>query len=63
MLRTMTEVEIAASAGTMKEMVSRALAGLEAMRAIRRAGGHIVKLPSRQTHRRNRTRTIRPIRF
>jgi len=43
-LHTMTQVELAASAGTVKEVVSRALAELEAMEAIRRVCGRIVKL-------------------
>jgi uncharacterized protein (DUF2249 family)/CRP-like cAMP-binding protein len=43
-LPTMTQVELAASAGTVKEMVSRALADLEAIGAVRRDGGHLVEL-------------------
>lgn len=43
-LPKMTQVEIAASAGTGKEVVSRALAELEALGAVRRESGHIVKL-------------------
>lgn len=43
-LRTMTQVEIASSAGTVKEVVSRALADLEAVSALQRASGHIMKL-------------------
>ncbi len=43
-LPTMTQVEIAASAGTVKEIVSRSLAELEALGAVRRDGGHIVAL-------------------
>jgi len=43
-LQSMTQVEIAASSGTVKEVVSRALADLEAVGAVQRASGHIVKL-------------------
>lgn len=43
-LRMMTQVEIASSAGTVKEVVSRALAELGAMGALLRDSGHIVKL-------------------
>lgn len=43
-LQMMTQVEIAISAGTVKEVVSRALADLEAVGTVQRASGHIVKL-------------------
>ena len=43
-LPEMTQHEIAISAGTVKEVVSRALAELEAARALQREGGHIVRL-------------------
>lgn len=43
-LPTMTHTELALSAGTVKEVVSRALAELEARGAIRRKGGHISQL-------------------
>lgn len=43
----MTPVEIVASASTVKEIVSRVLAELEAMGAIHRGCGHIVK-PERE---------------
>lgn len=43
-LPAMTQHEIATSAGTVKEVVSRALAELEAARALEREGGHIVRL-------------------
>lgn len=39
-----TQVELATAAGTVKEVVSRALAELEGAGAIERSGGHIVKL-------------------
>jgi len=39
----MTQAELATTAGTVKEVVSRALAELEEGRAIERTGGHIVK--------------------
>jgi DNA-binding GntR family transcriptional regulator len=40
----MTQIELAAAAGTVKEVVNRALAELEDSGAILRDGGHIVKL-------------------
>lgn len=40
----LTQVELATAAGTVKEVVSRALAELEAGGAIERSGGHIVKV-------------------
>lgn len=40
----MTQAELATVAGTVKEVVSRALAELEEGRAIERRGGHIVKV-------------------
>lgn len=43
-LPAMTQVEIATSAGTVKEVVSRALADLESLGALQRQGGHIVRL-------------------
>lgn len=43
-LPNMTQIELAAAAGTVKEVVNRALAELEASGAILRDGGHIVKL-------------------
>lgn len=43
-LPTMTQTELALSAGTVKEVVSRALAELEASGAVQREGGHIVRL-------------------
>jgi len=39
-----TQVELATAAGTVKEVVSRALAELEASGAIERSGGHIVRV-------------------
>lgn len=39
-----TQVELATAAGTVKEVVSRALAELEGAGAIERSGGHIVKV-------------------
>jgi CRP/FNR family transcriptional regulator len=39
-----TQVELATAAGTVKEVVSRALAELESAGAIERRGGHIVKV-------------------
>lgn len=39
-----TQVELAVAAGTVKEVVSRALAELESGGAIERSGGHIVKV-------------------
>jgi uncharacterized protein (DUF2249 family)/CRP-like cAMP-binding protein len=43
-LPKMTQVELAASAGAGKEVVNRALAELEVLGAVRRDGGHVVKL-------------------
>lgn len=43
-LPKMTQTELALSAGTVKEVVSRALAELEASGALQRDGGHIVRL-------------------
>lgn len=43
-LADLTQVELAAAAGTVKEVVSRALAELETAGAIQRRGGRIVKL-------------------
>lgn len=43
-LPNMTQVEIATSAGTVKEVVSRALAELESSGALQRKGGHVVRL-------------------
>ncbi|HKU81094.1 MAG TPA: DUF2249 domain-containing protein [Candidatus Tumulicola sp.] len=43
-LPAMTQVEVAVSAGTVKEVVSRALADLEAVGAIERVSGHIARL-------------------
>lgn len=43
-LANLTQVELAAAAGTVKEIVSRALAELENGGAIQRSGGRIVKL-------------------
>ena len=40
----MTQGEIATSAGTVKEVVNRALSELEAEGAVRRAGGRITML-------------------
>ncbi len=40
----LTQVELATEAGTVKEVVSRALADLESAKAIERNGGHITKL-------------------
>ena len=42
-LANLTQTELAASAGTVKEVVNRALAELESGGAIERSGGHIVK--------------------
>ncbi|HEY9179111.1 MAG TPA: Crp/Fnr family transcriptional regulator, partial [Candidatus Baltobacteraceae bacterium] len=39
-----TQVELATAAGTVKEVVSRALAELESAGAIERSGGHIVRV-------------------
>ena len=43
-LPSMTQIELAAAAGTVKEVVNRALAELESSGAILRDAGHIVKL-------------------
>ena len=43
-LADLTQVELAAAAGTVKEVVSRALAELEDARAVERSGGRIVKV-------------------
>jgi uncharacterized protein (DUF2249 family)/CRP-like cAMP-binding protein len=43
-LPTMTQVELATSAGTVREMVSRALAELETIGAVHREAGHLVQL-------------------
>lgn len=42
--QSLTQVELATAAGTVKEVVSRALADLESAKAIERNGGHITKL-------------------
>jgi uncharacterized protein (DUF2249 family)/CRP-like cAMP-binding protein len=43
-LPAMTQTEVATSAGTVKEVVSRALSEIENARALEREGGHIVRL-------------------
>lgn len=42
--QNITQVELATVAGTVKEVVSRALAELEGANAIERSGGHIIKV-------------------
>jgi DNA-binding GntR family transcriptional regulator len=43
-LADLTQVELAAAAGTVKEVVNRALAELESSGAVQRSGGRIVRV-------------------